>query len=631
MCFPYLLPAQEPKPEPQPEPIHTSITVSEKIEAETPANVSVLDRPTIEEKPGTNLDDRLRDVPGFSLFRRNPSLVANPTTQGVSLRGLGSSGASRTLVLWDGIPVNDPFGGWVYWTLLSPLEMDRVEISRGASTSLFGDRAMAGAIGLFTRQPERGRLTVAYEAGNLGSHDLSAGYAEVWSGWALSGFSRAYTTDGYYLVNNPFRGAADHRAGVRFVTGDLHIDRYSRFGNFFFKTDVLAEERQNGTQLTQNSTGLGTISLRYEKQFTSDSISLLGFHTREGFRASFSSVSADRATERLTYTQTVPSEAVGGAAMWQHHRHAWNFIGGADVNRVEGTSTDHVVPTGQRVGGGTQLQHGVFGQADLTVGPVRFFGGLRHSFTGQDNTFLSPSGGLSLGRGRWRARGSVYRSFRAPTLNELYREFRAGSTDTLANPLLRPEKVFGAEAGIDWNGESGAFRFTAFRNSLTDLITNVTLSSSPTQIVRQRANAASALSRGLEAEYHQRLGADFHAQVSYLFADSRYATGLRIAQVPRHQGSGQVIYQHRGTLASAGVRAYSDQFDDDLNQFLLPGFATLQLLFRQHIVRSLSASVEVQNLLDRGYLTSWSTPTVPTVGAPRIWQVGLRWDGAVRR
>ena len=70
--------------------------------------------------PGVSLDDRLRDIPGFSLLRRSSSLVAHPTTQGVSLRGIGSSGASRTLVLWDGIPVNDPFGGWVYWTRLLP-------------------------------------------------------------------------------------------------------------------------------------------------------------------------------------------------------------------------------------------------------------------------------------------------------------------------------------------------------------------------------------------------------------------------------------------------------------------------------------------------------------------------------
>ena len=569
-------------------------------------------------------------MPGFSLFRRNSSLVAHPTTQGVSLRGTGSSGASRSLVLWDGIPANDPFGGWLYWTRFNPAEIGRVEVSRGASTSIFGDRAMGGALGLFSRPMERQHLTASYEGGNRNTHELTAGYSNLWSAWALSGYGRAFTTDGYYLIPDDKRGAADTMAGVRFVTGDVHVDRYTSFGDFFFKTDVLAEERQNGTVLQHNSTSFGTISLRYAKEFTSDSISVLGFHTREGFRSSFSSVSADRNRETLSYLQTVPSEATGGGALWQHHATGWNVIGGADVYRVEGTSTDHLVPTGERVGGGTQLQHGVFGQGDYKLGPLRLYGGLRHSFAGQDTTFLSPSGGFSLGKGRWRARGSVYRSFRAPTLNELFREFRAGNTITRANPNLLPESLFGAETGFDFTGESSSFRFTAFRNSLTDLISNITLSTSPTQIVRQRGNAASALSRGLEAEYHKRIG-EFRAEFSYLYASSFYSTGKRIAQVPLHQGSAQLIWQHGGTMASAGLRSYSSQYDDDLNQFLLPGFATVQVVVRQRLTRSLSAQAAFENLLDHQFLTSWTTATVPTIGMPRMWRVGLRWDGAIHK
>src|SRR3712207_3162165 len=116
----------------KPEPVKTSITVIERIETEAPSFVTTLGPRQIAQQPGINLDDRLRALPGFTLFRRSSSLVANPTTQGVSLRGLGSSGASRTLVLWDGVPINDPFGGWVYWTRVAPWEMERIEVTRGA-------------------------------------------------------------------------------------------------------------------------------------------------------------------------------------------------------------------------------------------------------------------------------------------------------------------------------------------------------------------------------------------------------------------------------------------------------------------------------------------------------------------
>jgi len=628
MICPFLVAAQaQPPPTQNPpklEPVKTSITVVEKISAETPANVTVLDSIALQQSPGTNLDDRLRDVPGFSLFRRSSSLAANPTTQGISLRGIGSSGASRTLVLWDGIPANDPFGGWVYWTQFVPGEIGRAEISRGAATSIFGDRAMSGAIGLFSLPAEKLHVRAEYEFGNEDTQDISAGFADVWSRVAISGAARAFTTDGYFIVPASIRGAADTRANVQFVTGDVRIDHYTSIGDFFFKTSILAEERQNGTVLTHNSTGLGTVSMRYMREFTSDSLSLLGFHTREGFHATFSSVTADRNTDRLSYSQTVPSQAVGGAALWQHHQSRWNVLAGADVYRVEGASTDHLVPSGLRVGGGTQLQHGVYGQADATFGPLRLFAGVRHSFAGQGSQFLSPNGGFVIGKKRLRARGSVYRSFRAPTLNELYRDFKAGNTTTKANPALVPETLWGAETGFDWVGETGTFRVTGYRNSLDKLITNVTLSSAATAIVRQRANAAAALSRGVEAEFRQRLR-NFTGELKYLYVDSRYVTGFRVAQIPKHQGTAQLTYQREGTLVSLGLRSYSYQFDDDLNAFRLPGYASAQFVVRQHLVRALSAEVTLENALNRQFYTAF-TPT-PNIGAPRLWRAGLRWDG----
>jgi outer membrane cobalamin receptor len=630
MCCPLLLASQTqnpPKDEPpKPEPVKTSITVVEKISAETPANVTTLDSTALQESPGTNLDDRLRDVPGFSLFRRSSSMVANPTTQGISLRGIGSSGASRTLVLWDGIPANDPFGGWVYWTQFVPGEIGSAEISRGAATSIFGDRAMSGAIGLFTRPAEKLHVLAEYEYGNDSTHDISTGFADVWSRFAISGSARAFTSDGYFIVPASIRGAADTRANVQFVTGDVRVDQFTSIGNFYFKTSMLAEERQNGTVITHNSTGMGTVSLRYAREFTNDSFSVLGFHTRSGFHATFDSVTNNRNTDRLTYSQTVPSDAVGGAFLWQHHERRWNLMAGADADRLGGTSTDHVIPTGQRVGGGTQLQHGIFGQADVSLGPVKLFTGVRHSFAGMGSQFLSPNGGFVVGKKSLRARGSVYRSFRAPTLNELYRDFSAGNTTTRANAALVPEKLWGAEAGFDWIGENSTFRVTAYRNSLDGLITNVTLSSSPTAIVRQRANAAAAVSRGVETEFVERFH-NFTSELKYLYVESRYVTGFRVAQIPKHQGTAQLTYQRHGTFASAGLRSYSYQFDDDLNAFRLPGFASVQSVVRQHLVRSLSAEVTLENALDRQFYTAF-TPT-PNIGAPRQWRVGLRWDGRV--
>ncbi len=604
----------------RPTTVKTSITVVEHIATETPANVTSVTALDLEATPGDNVDDRLRMVPGFSLFRRTSSVVANPTTQGVSLRGLGSSGASRTLVLMDGVPMNDPFGGWVYWTRFTPFEMERIEVSRGAASSVFGDLAMSGAIELFPVEPTRPRFGGGYEAGNRNTHDVWGNATEVWKSFAASVSARGYTTDGYYVVAPPIRGPIDRMAGVRFATGTVRLDQFTGAQRFYIALNALAEERANGTYITHNSTGLGTASLHYLVQSGHDGFSAIAFRSQEQYHATFSQILNNRRTELLTSTQTVPADSIGGSAIYTHSGSYWNVIGGADINNEHGFSTDHF-PTTFKRGGGTILEHGVFVQGDVHLGTLRLFAGGREE-TAAHHNYFNPEAGVVWGKSHWRARGSVYRSFRVPTLNELYRDFRAGNTLTVANPALTPEKLFGGEIGADYIGESASFRVSAYHNAIDGIITNVTLSSTKTQITRQRQNAAAATSQGIELETRKQWRA-WTGELSYLYADSRYSTGPFLAQVPRHQGSGQLTYRHHNTLVSGSVRSYSYQFDDDRNQFVLPGFASVGLVAHQQLSGPLAATASFENLLDHQYLTAF-TPT-PTVGTPRLWRVGLVW------
>ncbi len=620
-------------PPPQLPPVTTTVTVNGTLSTETPASVTTLTGQDIELIPGTNLDDRLRQIPGFSLFRRSSSLVANPTTQGVSLRATGSTGASRTLVLWDSLPINDPFGGWVYWTRVDPLFLGRVEVERGAPTSIFGDRALSGTISLFSPPAQNEHLTADYLAGNEGTQDVSAAYSNLWGPWGMTVHLRGLTTDGYYISPPSVRGAVDDKANVRFVTGDVHLDYLGSADRLSIILNILAEERHNGTELTHNSTGLGTIGANYTHSWSNDTLSFLAFHSQEQFHSTYSSVSADRNRETLTSRQTVPAYDFGGAGYWQHHGQGrsikWNSVVGADVDDIHGISDDYSYSTRiLTASGGTLLEHGIFAQGDISVGPARFFAGIRHQFTGQHGeTFVSPNGGVAIGVGQFRLRTSAYRSFRAPTLNELYRNFRVGNVLTLANPELVPEGLTGVEAGVDWHSETNRVSATLFRNALSNLVDNATISTSPTLILRQRANFANALSRGVElnAVHNWR---HWSAEAGYLFADARLATGQRIPQVPKQQGTAQLTFTRKGTLISGGIRAFGLQFDDDLNQFKLPGFAALELNAQQKLTSKLYALASVENLLDRSYLVAL-TPS-PNTGSPRLWRIGLRWSGSIR-
>lgn len=610
-----------------PEPIRTSITVSEHIEAESPAPVAVLDSAAIEESPGAMIDDRLRLLPGFTLFRRTSSLVANPTTQGVSLRGLGSTGASRTLVLWDGIPLNSPFGGWVYWTRIAPEQLDRVEVSESAATSLFGDRAMGGAIALFSRSSEGqsrpGHIGFAYEAGNRGANDIEASGSYLFHHrWALSAVSRDFITDGWYILPRRVRAAVDRPAGVAFAAGTLRADYLGAKDRVFLRGDVLAEDRDNGTALQKNSTGTGTLAAGWSRQQSSNTYSALGWYTREDFHATFSSINAGRTFERLTSTQSVPAESIGGAVFWRHSNSRWNLLSGGDFSRAEGYSHEVFYPGTPTDKGGTLLQGGAFTQGDASLGRVRLFVGFRAEDAANGTAFWSPSGGATFGYGRWRLRASANRAFRAPTLNELYRNFRAGNAVTLANAALRPETLAGVEASADWVGERTRISVTLYRNSLGDLITNVTRSVTAQLITRQRDNTGSALARGVEARLTRRLG-PLRFESAYLLADSRVATGQRIPQVAKQQGSAQLIYDSGVNLLAVGVRASGLQFEDDLNAYLLPGYAVWHLTARRTLPRGFSLDLQVENLMSREVVAGYS-PT-QLIGAPRLIRAGVRW------
>jgi len=135
------------------EDVTVTATRTEQRLADVSASVSVLRSADIRQSAAVSVDDVLRQLPTFSLFTRSSSISSNPTSQGVSLRGIGPSGVSRTLVLLDGVPFNEPFGGWVYWTRVPLESTDRIEVVDGPSANVYGNYALGGAINISTAHP----------------------------------------------------------------------------------------------------------------------------------------------------------------------------------------------------------------------------------------------------------------------------------------------------------------------------------------------------------------------------------------------------------------------------------------------------------------------------------------------
>ena len=328
-----------------PETITVTPTRSKQKVGDLAASVSVLNEDEIHRSPALALDDVLRQVPTFSLFRRTSSLAAHPTTQGVSLRGIGPSGVSRTLVLLDDMPFNDPFGGWVYWSRVPLLSINQIEIVEGPNSNLYGNYAMGGVIHILTRRPERRTLALEGRAGNRETAKFDFFASDVWGAWGLSLDGSLFHTDGYKIVAPGQRGSVDIEANSKHHNFNLKLDYTpSANFNFFVKGSYFGEDRSNGTPLQQNDTQYRFLGggVRFRTPDNSEWQASFFSHFQT-FGSNFSAVAADRNSERLVLTQEVPTYGYGGFTQWSKSVSPSHLLSaGFDWRWVDGESQEIV-------------------------------------------------------------------------------------------------------------------------------------------------------------------------------------------------------------------------------------------------------------------------------------------------
>jgi outer membrane cobalamin receptor len=565
---------------------------------------SVLTREDLARSPAQTLDEQLRQVPGFSLLRRSSSLTAHPTSQGVSLRGLGPSGASRTLVLFDGVPLNDPFGGWVYWNRLPLSALQSVEVARGSLSQLYGSSAMGGAIQLLPRAPRPDTFEVTARGGDRATRDVEvlASDAAANGGWGYTLAGRLFGTDGFFILAPEDRGAVDRPAGVDFGT---FYGRFER-GRYHVDANAFREERENGTALQTNDTSIRSLSAGWNGDHWDWDL----FGQSQRFHSTFSRVLPDRSREFLTSDQEFETTGWGGATAW---RSGSGLLLGADVRRASWDVQD-------------QTLGGVYGQKTLGVtSRLDLLLGARADVweSARTRTSFNPRiGALFRATDAVTVRGSAYRGFRAPTLNELYRPFRVGNIETQADPDLREESLVGVEIGTDVHSSSAVFlRLNAFRNRIDGAVGNVSISTTPQLITRRRANLDRVTADGFEAELRLRPLPRWELQASYLYTDSRVErTGLRVPQVPLNQGGFGILFDGPVSVLLQG-RWAGDQFEDDLNQLPLRSYFVADLSLRKPLGHRLELFVSAENLLDEKVVTG--RLPLATLGSPRLVQIGV--------
>lgn len=618
-----------------------------------PAYGSVLiDAPRLAEVG--RLEIALQDVAGFQQFRRSDSRSANPSAQGATLRALGGNAASRTLVTLDGVPVADPFFGYVPFTALAPERLGAARVTRGGGSGAFAAGAVAGTIELLSA--DRAALpdfAARAEVGSHGSIGLQAGLTADLGGGHASLSGRWDRSDGFQTTPADQRVAASVPAasnslslGGRAVVpvGDAELQA---------RVLIFRDARTLRFKGADSSSEGQDASLRLVSRGDWQVDALAYVQARN-----FTNIVVSATTFRPTLDQrNTPATGAGGKLELRPPVDSAHLLRlGADLRWSQGTMAETAfnaatgAVTARRLAGGDQLSTGLFVEDDWTLGNLVLTGGLRLDhwairngrFESRNaagavtvaNQFADRSGWQPSGRAGllWRPVGAIslraaaYSNFRLPTLNELYRPFVVFPVTTEANAALSPERLQGIEAGVEFQPlPTLQLALTAFDNRVRDAIANVTIAPN----LRQRRNVRAIAARGLEATASLAAG-DFSLSGSLAHTHSRVRAdgtaldGLRPAQVPDLMLSATAAWQPTPeTRLAATLRHVGAQYEDDLETDRLPPATTLDLYGQFELVRGLALFGRAENLFDEEVVTRNAGGSID-LGTPRTLWVGLR-------
>ena len=643
-----------------------------EAKAERVYGVQRISRREIEQSPSHELDQLLKDIPGLQLFRRSDARSGHPTSQGVTLRALGGNASSRALLVLDGVPQSDPFGGWVNWPAYDPEDLSEIRVVRGGGSVANGPGALAGTIEMVSRSDAG--VSGEIDGGSRDSLEARGRVGLDLGGGVLSLSARGERGDGFIPVTAANRGPADEPARYRewssrarwvaALGGDTELQ--ASLAGFH-------DWRTRGTDFTVNRTNGADASLRLVGHGPWQ-WSALAYWQWRSLMSSFASVTPGRTeANRVSLQYSVPSHGVGGSVEVRPPLpDGIELRLGADTRRTTGESREFfsyvdAVPTRRRAAGGNSWTAGVFAEGSAHLGKAILTGGARidhwtigdgHLFEQQiatrdvltDDRDPSRSGWLPTARGGvslpvgggLSLRSAAYLGWRMPTLNELFRPFRAGSDATAANPDLDPERLVGAEAGAEYAHGPFHASLTGFVNRLKDAIANVTMGHGPgifpgvgfvgaTGTFFKRENIDAVKVRGLEASadwtdgpWSICAGASFtHARMNGGDA-AVLLDGLRPAQTPKFAGTLAAGWQDGGKGAQLVLRRVSAQFDDDLNIDVLKGATTLDAYGAWPLTKRLQLVARAENLTNALVMAGINGDGSVERATPRTLWLGLR-------
>jgi len=601
-------------------------------------STTLMTREQIQALPETSVDQIVNRIPGVWL-PNIPTGQLHPTAQPVNIRGFGTSTTINTLVMVDGVPINDPYFRTINWSAIPKNSVERIEVIRGGgATSLWGNMAMGGVINIITREPTKTAASADVSYGSYNTANAEAAGSVVVNDKVKVGASYNHAqssgynlTPGQYQNTNlvPTASKADNVAASAFLTPS---DKLKVFAKAY-----LNQTYEDGLVWTFAHNNWSTYRLLLGGTYQFDdqsSINVSGwvaggsFGTVNVASGSYTLNNITATNQFVSQIEAAPNADQGGSIFYEANLGPLRDVKiGVDARRTLITDYNNLYasataqPTTFVVNGEHRLQ-GVFGQGtyrftgvpvDITVG-LRgdFWQALNASVLTQNSSTLNvvpnasassfdPRVGLKFyASDELVLRGAIYRNFSAPGMNQMYRVFAAGTSYTTINPNLQPMTNFGQEVGFDFEWKGFTLSGTYFNNNLNNFIDFVTVcNANPAcaapfitaaglnpafTTVRQYQNVGNATFQGFEliATWQPleqlRLIGSFTNTVAYLTSSTNPAlvrTGVQLGQVPNYMVTAGVEWRPIENLVLTASMKSFPQYWNDTGHTQLNDGATL--------------------------------------------------------
>jgi outer membrane receptor protein involved in Fe transport len=659
---------------------------------DVPVAVTLLGLEELEVSAARATDDFLRQVPSFNSQRPGSSRSQDPANSGVTFRGLGGNASSRALVLVDGVPLNEPFAGWVAWSRVPLATVERIEVVPGAAAGAWGSQALGGVIHVLTRRPSPGAFAADLRYGSRQTLDGTLMGSDVRGPLSFSAHASYGDSDGHYEVPAVWRGPVDEPLGLRSTVGDARLEyATSEASRWTLQGTYMLDERRAGNALSGDELELFSTRIAGERTLEGGATvraQLFGVAREAWSRRAIANGDRTELVPRRDQFDN-PSRTVGADVAWSHPFFASDHLltVGTDVQWTDSALHEHSAWTGEQWGQqfdseGKQLLAGLYVQDNAILGSRWRLnaGGRVDLWEASDGTFLgtnlvtgavpydvryddrsevvfSPNLGVRYDAGdRVDLRAAAYQGFRAPTPNELLKSTPSNRSFIAANGDLEPERVdLGLEAGIDWTLTAALLvRGTGFWTDVSDAILDVTVGEAgsepeviepcgrlaPRGICNQRQNVERLLARGVEAEVESRFARSWRLWASYTYTDSRIVEssvdesieGNFVRRIPEHQGTARLTWSSDRVFdAAIQVRYQGERYEDNSNRFLIPDVWITDLRLNRPVGRGFELMLTVENLFDVDAYVG-QNEDFRELGAPRTILGGFVWrsSGAAR-